>query len=76
LGTVAATAALVGVGTAAAAAAMGLGTAPLVRLPELPAATSDASRACAFAARIFSLAIGRGAVLGLMHERRADSTSL
>jgi hypothetical protein len=53
LGTAAATAALVGVGTAAAA--MGLGTAPLVRLPELPAATSDASRAYAFAARIFSV---------------------
>ena len=66
LGTAAATAALVGVGTAAA---MGLGTAPLVRLPELPAATSDASRACAFAARIFPVAIGRGAVLAWTNGR-------
>jgi hypothetical protein len=67
LGTAAATAALVGLGTAAAA--MGLGTAPLVRLPELPAATSDASRACAFAARIFPVAIGRGAVLAWTNGR-------
>ena len=55
-----------GVGTAAA---RGLGTAPLVRLPELPAATSDASRACAFAARIFPVAIGRGAVLAWTNGR-------